>query len=158
MMPRLRMLLAVSLLVNVFAVGAIGGGLFMLSRSGGPRAHPAMHPALRAAGDGLPVPDRARFRLAIRTVMQDSRDLVVTARLGRAAAADLFVQPVFDQAGVLAALERARIADLELRRRLETTAVQVAASLPVEERVSLARGLERGGPLRHPRYPAPATH
>ena len=158
MMPRVRLLLAVSLLVNVFAVGAIGGGLFMLSRGAGLRAHPARHPALRAAGDGLPAPDRARFRLAIRTVMQDSRDLVATARLSRAAAADLFVQPVFDGAAVLAALERARIADLELRRRLETAAVQVAAGLPIEERLFLARGLERGGPLRHPAHPAPASH
>nr|WP_321983313.1 periplasmic heavy metal sensor [uncultured Lichenicoccus sp.] len=152
MAQRIGMLLAVSLLVNVFAVGAIGGGLFMLSREGGLRAQPVVRPPLRAAGEGLPVPDRARYRLAIRTVLRDSRELGVTARDNRTAAADLFVQPEFDAAAVLAALDRARAADFELRRRLETAAVQVAASLPVDERVFLARGLARGGPLRHPAH------
>ncbi len=148
------LLLAASLLVNVFAIGAIGGGLFMLSREGDLRAHPVAHQPLRAAGDGLPAPDRARFRTAIRTVLRDSRDLGATARDNRAAAAELFVQPVFDSAAVLAALDRARAADAELRRRLETAAVQVAATLPAEERAFLARGLARGGPLRHPAHHA----
>ncbi|WP_428375618.1 periplasmic heavy metal sensor [Lichenicoccus sp.] len=150
MSRQVTLLLAASLLVNVFAFGAIGGGLFMLWQQGGLRAHPIARQPLRAAGDDLPAPDRARFRVAIRTVLRDSRDLPATARDSRAAAAALFVQPTFDSAAVLAALDRARAADFELRRRLETAAVQVAATLPADERVFLARGLARGGPLRHP--------
>ena len=154
MARRLDLLLAASLLVNVFAVGAIGGGLFMLRHQDGLRSRPAAHLPLRAAGDELPAPDRMRFRHAIRSTLRDSAGLLATARDSRATAAGLFVQPEFDSAAVLAALDRARAADSELRRRLETAAVQVAATLPVEERVFLARGLARGGPLRHPAHAA----
>ncbi len=146
-----RVLLTVSLLVNVFASGAIGGGVFMLSRPGGFRLLAGVHQRpIRAAGQELPQPDREHFRQAMRDVMQDSGDLMRTARESRRAAAQLFVQPHFDQAAVAAALDRARTADVLLRTRLEAAAVAFAATLPADQRALLAQGLQRGGPLRHP--------
>ncbi len=147
----LRVVLAASLLVNVFAAGAIGGGLFMLARPGVWRSLAGVAPRpIRAAGEELPPPDRGRFRQTMRQVVEESGDLLRTARESRQAAADLFVQPQFDQAAVAAALERARNADILLRTRLEAAAVAFAATLPADERALLAQGLERGGPLRHP--------
>ena len=144
-------LLAASLLLNVFAAGAIGGGLFMLSR---PRVLRSLTVAplrpIRAAGDALPAPDRGQFRQAMRQTVEANRDLLRTAADSRRAAAELFVQPQFDQAAVSAALQRARDADVLLRTRLEAAAVDFAATLPAGERALLARGLARGGPLRHP--------
>ena len=146
-----NVLLAASLLFNVFAAGAIGGGLLMLAKPGLWRSVATGQPRpIRAAGDALPLPDRGRFQKAMQQVLRDNRDLPRTARESRETAAQLFVQPHFDEAAVSAALERARDADIQLRTRLETTAIGFAATLPAEERALLAQGLERGGPLRHP--------
>jgi uncharacterized membrane protein len=153
MAPRLKVLLAASLLVNVFAAGAIGGGLLMLTRPGIWRsltAAPGAPRPIRAAGAALPAVDRERFRQTMQQVIRDNRDLPRIARENRETAAALFVQPHFDADAVSAALERARSADVTLRSRLEAAAVDFAATLPVEERTLLARGLARGGPLRHP--------
>jgi uncharacterized membrane protein len=148
-------LLAASLLVNVFAAGAIGGGLLMLARPGIWRSVTAAAPRpIRVAGESLPPPDRGRFRQAMQQVIKDNRDLPRTARESRQAAAELFVRPHFDEAAVSAALDRARNADVQLRVRLEAAAVDFAATLPLEERILLVQGLERGGPLRHPAQPA----
>lgn len=154
----LGVVLAASLLVNVFAAGAIGGGLFMLSRPGVWRSPPivAGPQPIRSAGMQLPPPDRRRFRQTMRRVVEDSADLVRTARESRREAAQLFMQPDFDQAAVSAALERARNADVLLRTRLEAAAVDFAANLPADERALLAQGLERGGPLRRPRQASEA--
>ncbi|WP_428395260.1 periplasmic heavy metal sensor [Lichenicoccus sp.] len=148
---RLAVLLAVSLFANVFALGAIGGGLAVLSRQDVWRPYARMsHGPLRMAGQGLPAADRHRFRQTLRQVLQDNRDLSRTARASRFEAARLFVQPHFDRDAVNAALARARDADFALRTRLEGVAVEFAATLPAGERAVLARGLEHGGPLRHP--------
>lgn len=154
---RLTLLLAASLLANVFAAGAVGGGLLMLSRQGGGRLHAAApHRPIIDAGATLPAADRARFAHLVRRTLRDDRDLSRIARESREAAASLFVQPQFDQSAVNAALQRARDADIELRLRLETAAVGFAATLPVDERALLADALARGGPLRHPQHPATA--
>jgi uncharacterized membrane protein len=153
----LNVLLAISLFFNVFAAGAIGGGLVMLSRSDIRQAPAVAAPRpLRSAGDVLPAPDRDRFRQTLQQVARENRDLVRIGRDNRQIAARLFVQPTFDQAAVSAALERARNADVHLRMTLETAAVGFAATLPPDERALLAQSLERGGPLRHPAEPAPA--
>jgi uncharacterized membrane protein len=154
----LNVLLAASLLVNVFAAGAIGGGLLMLAKPGILRSvtPPAPRP-IRVAGDAMSPPDRARFRQAMQQVIRENRDLPRAARESRQAAAQLFVQPRFDEAAVAAALERARSADVTLRTRLEAAALDFAATLPLEERTLLAQGLEHGGPLRHPAQAVPAA-
>lgn len=153
---RLTLLLAASLLVNVFAAGALGGGLLMLSRQGA-RPHASQpHRPVADAGAALPPPDRGRFTHLMRQLVRDNRDLVRIARENRETAADLFVQPRFDADAVNAALQRARDADLALRTRIETGAVGFAATLPIDERAILGAGLARGGPLRHPTEHLPA--
>ncbi len=151
-MPRrFVVLLAVSLFLNIFAAGALGGGLFMLRREGGLHARlaTAQRP-INAAGAALPAPERGQFDRTIQAAIRNGRELNRIARDNRIAAAELFVQPRFDQAAVATALDRARAADFELRARLEAAAIAFAATLPTGDRAILAQGLARGGPLRHP--------
>ncbi len=150
-----RLLVAASLLLNLFAAGVIGGGLVVLQHPTLWRAHVAASRPIREAGDGLPPEDRLRFRATMRAVIAQSVDLGREARQSRRAAAMLFRAPVFDADAVIAALARARAADVELRARLETAAVAFASGLPADERILLAEGLAHGGPLRRP--PAPAS-
>lgn len=156
MRPALRLLLAGSLLLNLFAAGVIGGGVVMLRHPALWRAHVATGRPIRQAGDALSPDDRLRFRATMRAVFAQSVDLNREERRSRREAAELFTAPVFDAAAVDAALARARAADLELRVRLETAAVAFAAGLSTDERALLADGLARGGPLRRPRFGAAA--
>lgn len=147
---RLQIALAVSILLNLFALGAAGGAAVMWARlkpasaSGAPPRRP-----LRAAADALSPAERERFRQVMRAAGQETRPIRRQARLNRREAAELFVQPRFDAAAVNAALAQARSADFALRARLETAAVSFAADLPLPERTALAQGLSRGGPLRN---------
>jgi uncharacterized membrane protein len=150
-----RIVLVISLVLNLFALGAAGGAAVMwLSIRQAPVAA-AQHP-LQAAADALSPADRDRFRAALRDTLRDARPIQQTARENRLKAADLFVQPTFDADAVNAALARARDADLMLRTRLEGALVNVAKGFPQSERMTLAQALARKGPLRHPTVrPAP---
>jgi uncharacterized membrane protein len=131
--------------VNLFALGAIGGGAAMWA------ATTARHP-IRAAADALPSADRSRFHQMFKTMAQQVRPLQQSARENRRAAALLFVQPRFDAAAASEALSRARDADLTVRTAVETVLVDFAATLPQAERESLTSALSRaGGPLRQPK-------
>lgn len=148
---RLKIALAVSMLLNLFALGAAGGAAAMWSRLKSEPVGAAPHRrAIRTAGDALPPADRERFRAVMRTVAQAARPIRQEAQQSRRQAATLFVQPSFNAAAANAALARARSADFALRTRLETTVVEFAAGLPGAERAVLAQGLSRG-PLRQPR-------
>jgi uncharacterized membrane protein len=142
---KLKMLLAISVVVNLFALGAIGGGAAMWFATS-PR-----HP-IRAAGDALPTAARFRFRQMFRSVAKEARPLQQSARENRRAAALLFVQPTFDAPAVAEALARARDADVAARTAVEAALVEFAATLPQAERQTLAEGLRQGGgPLRQPK-------
>jgi uncharacterized membrane protein len=141
----LKVLLTISVVVNLFALGALGGGAAMWVATS--QRHP-----LRAAGDPLPSADRLRFHQMLKAVNQQARPLQKSARDNRRAAALLFVQPTFDAAAVADALSRARDADLSVRTQVETALVGFAATLPQTERQALAVGLSQGGgPLRQPK-------
>jgi len=142
---KLKVLLAVSMVVNLFALGALGGGTAMWF------ATLARHP-IRAAGDALPDADRLRFHQMFRLVAKEARPLQQSARESRRAAALLFTQPSFDAPAVAEALSRARDADVTARTEVETALVGFAATLPQAERQALANGLSQGGgPLRQPK-------
>jgi uncharacterized membrane protein len=142
--------LLASLLGNVFACGAIGGGLWMLDRQRSPQPNSVQGRPIRSAGQALPPADRLRFEEKIRQVLLDGRDLQRTAVSSRRNAAALFTQRNFDKAAVSNLLEQARMANVTLQSQIDNAAIDFAATLPVDERANLALGLERGGPLRHP--------
>ena len=146
----LRIALTASLLGNVFACGIIGGGLWVLERERGLRPSSVEGRPIREAGQGLPSADRLRFEETIRQVVVDGRALQRAAVSSRRDAATLFRQPNFDKAAVANLLDKARTAAITLQSRIDNAAIDFAATLPPDERASLAAGLERGGPLRHP--------
>lgn len=133
-------LLIVSVVLNIFLIGAIAGGVWRWAH------HPAAGWRVLAA-ESLP-PDQAKaFRRAIRQTVRDNIDVAREAREARGEAAKLFVQPRFNSTAVTAQLQRAQVADATLRGRIETTVVTFAATLPLEERQALAQALGNG-PLR----------
>ena len=146
----IRIAFAASLLGNVFACGIIGGGLWMLQQQRGPQPSAVQGRPVRAAGQALPPADRLRFEEMIRQVLVDGRGLEQTVAASRRDAADLFTRPSFDKSAASALLEQARTAGFTLQARIDNAAIDFAATLPADERTTLAAGLERGGPLRHP--------
>lgn len=150
--PGLRIALIVSVILNVFAVGMIAGGLYRWSRAEPPRVFAVPHRGrLRAAGDALAPDQRRTYRRALRQTARESRPLVEQARAARLRAAMAFTAPEFDRNAVTTALDQARAADFALRMRAERAVVDAAATLPVDQRGLLAEGLGRNGPLRQSR-------
>jgi uncharacterized membrane protein len=146
MSPRkMRILLILSVAVNIFVVGAIAGGSYMWVR--GNQAFGVGANWRRDAGVALPPQEREAYRQMIRQTMRDAQPIFGRAAKARGEAARLFVQPQFDAAAANAALAQARAADMQLRTQLEDRIVDFAAKLSFEDRRILAEGLSPG-PLR----------
>ena len=140
-MGKLRLALAASLILNLFLVGALVAGYLTL-RSGG---HMIVAGSLRIAGTELPAGERKPFRMALRQTRRAMHPTVVAARAAKAEAAALLRQPIVDQAAVLAALDRARAADMLVRAAVERRAVAYAAGLPPATRAKLADAMTKRG-------------
>jgi uncharacterized membrane protein len=140
-------LLIISLIANIFLIGAIGGGVWRWSHVQGLGLRGGWR--MRAA-DSLPAPQADAFRHAIRGTIQAERPVMQAGRAARAEAARLFVQPKFDAAAVNAQLDRARAADTALRAALEHQVIGFAAGLPQDQRAKMVEALKQG-PLRESR-------
>jgi uncharacterized membrane protein len=134
MNPRL---VAASLVLNVFLIGALAGGAGWLIG----RSNPGY--SLESAGGQLPGNDRKAFRRALREVRRESRAVILDGQQARRDAAGLLQQPTLDAKALAAALERARNADVTIRTRLEQRIVDFAASSSLEDRKLLADALLR---------------
>ncbi len=146
MSPRIRILLLVSLAVNLFLAGAaitvVGGRMFHPDRgmmrgfaAGGFPPPPALLQA-------LPPESRARLRKEIgdreegRALFRQARDARVTAY--RALTAEPFSQSALD-----AALAASREADLKAVQRIHDVTSRITKALTPEERVALTAELKR---------------
>ena len=140
-MGKLRFALAGSVILNLFLAGALVAGYVTL-RSGGRMIAAG---SLRIAGSELPPAERRPFRMALRQTRRSMHPTVLAARAAKAEAAALLRQPTVDQAAVLAALDRARVADMTVRTAVERRAVAYAAGLPPATRAKLADAMTRRG-------------
>jgi uncharacterized membrane protein len=138
-MAKLRVALVVSIILNLFLAGALAGGALSL-RTGGRMINAG---SLRIAGAELPRSERRAFRAALRQARRAMRPTMVEARAAKGEAALLLRQPSVDQAAVLRALDRARVADMNIRAAVERRAVAYAATLPPADRVKLADAMKR---------------
>ena len=138
-MNKLRIALAVSILLNLFLAGALIAGYVSL-RTGSRMINAG---SLRIAGAELPPSVRKPFRAALRETRRSMRPTVVQSRAAKAEAATLLRQPVIDQAAVMAALDRARVADMAVRAAVERRAVAYAAALLPGDRKALADAMQR---------------
>jgi uncharacterized membrane protein len=129
-----RVLVIVSVLLNVFLIGGIvGGGYRWVAAQRSVAAQQAR--PLRFAVDGLSKERQQQFVDDLRQARRDGHMLAQDSR-------------EFDPAALDAALARTRNADVALRIRVEQTIATFAASLSPEERVIFADGLKHDGLLR----------
>lgn len=133
--------LIASLALNLFLLGAGAAAFLLRPAADAAQSAPA---GLLAAADRLQPDDREAFRLMLRregkAIAPDLRE----ARAARREAAAALSAETPDQVGALAALTRARAAELRARGRLESVVVQFAAPLPAPDRKALAATLRRG--------------
>lgn len=96
---------------------------------------------LPLAGEQLKKQDLDGFQQALANARKEAHDQSLAARQARIEAAAFMGQPDLDIKALQDALERARNAEYEVRKALESTAVSFAAGLPLDARRRLAEGL-----------------
>ncbi len=146
MSPRnLKILLAVSVLVNVFVFAAICGGLLMRHRLMHEMGPGRGNPMMRAAQD-MPEPEQQAFHRQMRAMAAQTLPAITEARTARNAAADGLIAAKPDPVKIKQDLARARAAESLARGQMEDALVQVAVSLEPKVRARLAEGLRRASP------------
>jgi uncharacterized membrane protein len=143
-------LFIVSLVLNVFLIGAVTGGAYRWAR-GGPASvatEPSQSQGLRAAAAELPEDRQKQLRETLQRTRQMNRPLILGARAGRLDVLQALQAQPFDPAALDAALARTRLADSALRSQLEQSIVQFASTLTPAERSKLIDGMEHRGLLR----------
>ncbi|WP_010188393.1 periplasmic heavy metal sensor [Sphingomonas sp. PAMC 26605] len=138
-MSKMRIAMAISILLNLFLAGALVAGTVLL-RSGGRMINAG---SLRIAGAELPVGERRAFRAALRAARRTVRPTILKSRAAKVEAAAFLGRPTVDQSAVLVALDRARVADIAVRAAVEQRAVAFAATLPPVDRARLADAMQR---------------
>jgi len=151
----LRIVLIVSLALNVFVIGGLAGAAIMWQRAETQRPLPGIgRPArLRQAAEALSPENRRMVRQSIRATAQSLRPKVQEARAARIDTGRLLVQPELDRAALEAAFARARAADIAIRTGLEKAVIDAAARMPQSERERFVEALDRAGAMRQPKDP-----
>lgn len=144
----LKPLLVVSLLLNVFLIGGVGGGLYHWLANARP-AETVVNPhGLRQALQQLPEPRRKQLRQLLRQNQANSQPLVMAGREARQDVIHQLEAPTLDRNALLADLGRAREADNSLRLLIDNTLAEFAGSLPLDERQQLGKALYTHGQAR----------
>jgi uncharacterized membrane protein len=141
----MRILLGVSLALNLFMIGAIAG-VFILRQqivARGVEADPVMH-----AADALPPARRDAYRALMRTTLEALRPGLRDARQVRRHAMAIMRAEPFDRAAANVDLAHARADDAAARGEVEEAILNFAQGLPQEQRAMFVRGLERSALTR----------
>ncbi|RAS23434.1 periplasmic heavy metal sensor [Paraburkholderia bryophila] len=151
----LKFVLAASLVVNVFLLGAIAGGAYQwLAAHRATADVPAQQRALRFAAAPLSAERQKAFIDGLKQARREGRDYAREGKEGRREVLRLLAAPQFDRAALDAALARTRAADSNLRANVEGSVADFAATLSPEERVEFADSLKLRGQWRET-APAP---
>jgi uncharacterized membrane protein len=143
---RLKTVLIVSLVLNIFVLGVIAGGTYRWVAKQKAEVV-AQQRGLRFAAAELPQARRDQLREALRQTRRDSLPLIINARAGRLDVVQALAAPQFDRAALDAALARTREADMAVRARVEATVADFANALTPDERLKLVDALQQHGPL-----------
>ena len=141
----LKIGLAVSLVVNVFAIGALGGLIYV--RSLPARAPGNPNPLVRAA-DVLSPAQQAAFKQMLRQHVVQDRPTIRDSRQAKRRMLDQIAAPTFDRAAVSASLAQARADDVAVRMHLEEGVVDFAAQLSPADRATFADGFRKAALAR----------
>ena len=141
--------LFVSVLLNVFLIGGVGGGLYHGMASAKPAQVLVNQHGLRQAMINLPPERRRELRQLLRQNSADSQPLIMAGREARMGVIKQLEAPTLDHEVLVAELAKAREADAALRALVDGTLAQFAGTLPQDERQKLVealylRGQERG--------------
>ena len=135
-----KVVLAVSLLLNVFLIGGVAGGLYQWLGHAEPAMAMPMH-GLRQALAKLPENRRHELRQLMRETRQENQALLSTSRQARLEVIHQLEAPTFDHQALDTSLAKAREADATLRARVDSSLAQFAGTLTVDERQQLAESL-----------------
>lgn len=133
--------LLVSVLLNVFLIGGVGGGLYHWMSGVRPAEAMVSPHGLRQAMVKLPPERRRELRQLLRHNRADSQPLVMAGREARLGVIRQLEAPTLDRDVLVAELAKAREADAALRALVDTTLAQFASTLPREERQQLVEAL-----------------
>ena len=154
----LKILLGVSLALNLFVIGAVAGVLLLRQQSltRVERGDPVL-----SAADALPPARRDAYRAMMTTTLKSLAPTLRDARLVRRDAMARIRTEPFDRAAVSADLARGRADDAAARGQVEEAILNFAATLPPDQRAIFGKGLVRAALARwvasHPGHrPGPA--
>lgn len=137
----LKPLLVVSVLINVFLIGGVGGGLYHWLANAKPAEAVVNQHGLRQAMVKLPPERRKELRQLLRQNRADSQPLVLAGREARLDVIKQLEAPTLDRAALVTDLGKAREADMALRALVDNTLAQFASTLPRDERQRLVEAL-----------------
>jgi uncharacterized membrane protein len=146
---RLKTLLVVSLLLNVFLFGGVVGGIYQWSSHQRTTGTVVQH-GLRQTLAQLPEAQRHQLRRMLRETRLNNQPLIAGSRQAHLDVIHRLQAPTLDRDALDADLDRARTADITLRARVDATLADFAASLPVDDRATLAEAIAS---RRHPSAP-----
>ena len=147
----LAIALFISLAVNLFAIGAMVGGLVIGVRmsEGRESAMRSGPPPIFAAASALPEARQDAYRQALRGEARHVRRSLMRAGEARRQAWSAIADEPFDPAAVQQSLKDAQAIEAQARTRLENRVVDFAGDLTLEERRALAEALSRPPVRRH---------
>ena len=149
MTPRhLKIALAVSVALNLFAVGALASGAILGPRLAREEAPPPGRVPMLQVVESLPQDQQDAVRRALRENALAARPDFRAAREARLEAVALASGPNFDRAAVAEALARSNAAEMRGRAHLEQGALDLLSDLPSAQRADLAPILTKTG-ARH---------
>jgi uncharacterized membrane protein len=146
---RTKTLVTALVVLNVFLVGALAGGAFVVIK----RSREAANSVLPLDVEHLPDAERKAFRDILVAIRRESQTILQDRELARTEVGSLLSSPTLDKEALSAALARARDDDLALRARIDELAVEFAANLPAKDRALLGRVLPPFGKRPLPNAP-----
>ncbi len=145
--------LLVSVLLNVFLIGGVGGGLYHWMANTPTAAAVVNQHGLRQAMLKLPVERRRELRQLLRHNRDDSQPLIMAGREARLGVIKQLEAPSLDREALVAELAKAREADMALRALVDSTLAQFAGNLPQDERQKLVEALYMRGKAKNKSMP-----
>lgn len=133
--------LILSIMLNVFLVGGIGGGLYHWMAVAKPAEAVVNQHGLRQAMTQLPPERRKELRQLLRHNRADSQPLVMAGREARLGVIKQLEAPTLDRDVLVAELAKAREADAALRSLVDDTLAQFASTLAQDQRQKLVEAL-----------------
>jgi uncharacterized membrane protein len=137
--------LLVSVLLNVFLLGGVGGGLYHWMAMAKPAEAVVNQHGLRQAMFKLPPERRRELRQLLRHNRADSQPLIMGGREARLGVIQQLQAPTLDRERLVSELAKAREADAALRALVDATLAEFAGNLPQDERQKLVEALYSRG-------------